>query len=337
MDTGGGPLHLLGIYAPCGAGRLDIGGNACDALVKLALQRAAEIGQVPCMLAGDFNQDPLPSLSAAALALAGWRDLAADLGPTTRPGGGRRGRRINRVYANAAAASWVRSVRVCWDTGIATHAAVVVGLSVGRSPPTLCRVRPAPLAGLPAPGWSAGPALAAADADWEFRRREFERAVATNDVDQAWALLNGAALQFLQHRAASPKARRGAPQATFNRAALAPDDPDGYAVARGCQRRLAAVRACSAADRECGSGPLTPAAVALLRSAQAAAADAGSDEWAALLSAATTDRATLAAAALRLAEDYRLLACEGRSTRRERWHAFVASDLARGGRRCPLA
>ena len=55
---------------------MEAGGNACDALVKAAFQRAAEVGQVPCVLAGDFNQDPLPSLSAASLALAGWRDLA---------------------------------------------------------------------------------------------------------------------------------------------------------------------------------------------------------------------------------------------------------------------
>ena len=105
VGTGGGTVHVLNVYAPCGAGRGGEDTQQCEAILQAALLRAAEIGQVPCFIVGDFNQDPLPSGGAAALALAGWRGLGLELGPTTRPGGGRNGRRIDRVYANAAAAT----------------------------------------------------------------------------------------------------------------------------------------------------------------------------------------------------------------------------------------
>ena len=90
VGLGAGTLHVFNVYAPCGSDAQAGGVASCSALIVAALERAAELGQVPCLLLGDFNQDPLPRRSAAALALGGWRDLAAGLGVTTRPGGGRK-------------------------------------------------------------------------------------------------------------------------------------------------------------------------------------------------------------------------------------------------------
>ena len=333
VEAGQGVLHVFNVYAPCGSGRYGSATDACSALLTAALALAAELGQAPCLVLGDFNQDPLPSQGAAMLAVGGWRDLALDLGATTRPGGGRRGRRIDRVYANAAASAAVRSVELRWDTGIATHAALVVELDVAPRGPYLCRVRPAPLAGPPAAGWDPAGALALAEDAWARAGPAFEEAVSRADVDGVWALLNSAALSYLRGRAASDAPRRGGPLATLSREASAPVDAEGYASAYRQQRRLAAVRACDAALRACGDGPLNPEAVLLLRGAQAAVADARCDRWAQLVSDAFTGRAAVEAAARRLADDYRAELLTMRAARRDRWHEFVRGDVLKGGRR----
>ena len=67
-------LHVINIYAPC---QTVVGGPsaaaACNRLVHRALGIASELGQVPCVIVGDFNQDPMPRLATAECALSGWR------------------------------------------------------------------------------------------------------------------------------------------------------------------------------------------------------------------------------------------------------------------------
>ena len=322
---------MVNVYAPCGSSRREEDVQSCEAILQVALLRAAEIGQVPCFIAGDFNQDPLPSGGAAALALAGWRDLGLELGPTTRPGGGRSGRRIDRVYANTAAASLVRAVSLRWDTGIATHAAIEVLLEVGPKVPFLCRARPAPLHGPPAAGWQPEQALAAAQVAWERSRPEYGRALATEDVDQAWALLSGAALAFLRGRAATPTARRGGPSASFRRDRVAPEDAEGFASALALQRRAAAVRACSTAGRACQDEGMSAATTRW--AAQVAVATLGCDGWAELLAGAFSGREAVAHAVATITEEYRGVQLQLRQARRDKWHAFVGEDIRKGGRR----
>ena len=109
------------------------------ALVMSALAWTAEQGALPVFICGDFNHAPLPSSAAGPLAVAGFRDLTAGLGPTTRPSHGA-GRPIDKIFANRAAAALVRSVRLRWDLGLATHAAVQVTLQCGSPPMYLARV-----------------------------------------------------------------------------------------------------------------------------------------------------------------------------------------------------
>ena len=121
---GSSVIHVINIYAPCQA---QVGGpsaaTACERLIHRALGIAAELGQVPCVIVGDFNQDPLPALAAAECALSGWRDVGSQLGPTTSPGAGREGRRIDRILANSQASQALHAIRLRWDLGIATHRA----------------------------------------------------------------------------------------------------------------------------------------------------------------------------------------------------------------------
>ena len=63
------PVHLTHLCAP--ASNFPGAAAACSHLVAAALGAAAGLGQVPCFLAGDFNQDPLPAAAAATLALSG--------------------------------------------------------------------------------------------------------------------------------------------------------------------------------------------------------------------------------------------------------------------------
>ena len=198
---GGSPVHVFCLYAPAD-GSASASAD-CLSLVASAMGHAAELGQVPVFFVGDFNQDPLPVLAEAELALSGWRDLAAGLGATSAGG-----RRIDRVYANPAAASLVSSVAVRWDLGLSTHAALEVCLRAGPPPLFDCRPRPVSLA-LPAQtDWAALEAVVLRGA-WESRRLPFASALAVSDLDSAWTLLSTAAAEYLGARCAVHVARPG--------------------------------------------------------------------------------------------------------------------------------
>ena len=77
------PLHLFSVYVP--AGGTPASAKICNAVTQAVLSVAASMGQEPCFLAGGFNFDPLPPLAAALLAVSGWVDLAAHLGPNHCP------------------------------------------------------------------------------------------------------------------------------------------------------------------------------------------------------------------------------------------------------------
>ena len=143
-------LHIFNLYAPAAGSQVGhspaAAAGVCAEMLGLVLAEAAEVGQLPCFILGGFNQDPLPTAAAAALALGGWRDLGERHGVTTRPGGGRVGRRVDRVCANAAAAQLVTKVGLRWDIGVATHGVIEVVLNVRGADAHLCRMRPMPVA-----------------------------------------------------------------------------------------------------------------------------------------------------------------------------------------------
>jgi len=249
------PIHAFNAYAP--ADGTAAAAADCTSLVLAALAAAAELGQAPAFLVGDFNQDPLPAAASAALALSGWRGLGAHLGPTTSPGGGRAGRRVDYVFANASAAPLVETVLLRWDLGVATHAALAVRLRLAAPPAYLCRLRPLSLAAAAAADWGPVRVAESLAARWEPVSGSFRAALAAGDLDAAWPLLSRAAGGVLSDRmGASVPPRAGAPAAGVWREAFAPRaGRDGDALTLSLARELRVLRQAEQALRAWPCGP----------------------------------------------------------------------------------
>ena len=110
---------LLQLYCPADGGAA--AAAECTALVREAMRLRSQWGARPVIVLGDFNQDPLPPEAEYYLSQGFW-DVGAGSGPTTCPGGGRQGRRIDRLYLSKEARSLVEGFRLRWDLGIATRA-----------------------------------------------------------------------------------------------------------------------------------------------------------------------------------------------------------------------
>eukprot|EP00974_Lingulodinium_polyedra_P003489 328435-Lingulodinium_polyedra.AAC.1 len=82
--------------------------------------------------------------------MSGWIDLLVDAGHTCYPSSGNPSR-IDVVFANRGARSWIRAARVRWDLGIATHAALQIDLEVGSEEQARMRDLRQPLAGAERP------------------------------------------------------------------------------------------------------------------------------------------------------------------------------------------
>eukprot|EP00974_Lingulodinium_polyedra_P110459 10682984-Lingulodinium_polyedra.AAC.1 len=55
------------------------------------------------------------------MALAGWSDLPAEVGPACLPPANRTSQ-IDQTLANRAAKTWLTGATLCWGLGLATHA-----------------------------------------------------------------------------------------------------------------------------------------------------------------------------------------------------------------------
>ncbi len=93
------------------------------------------------MVAGDFNLDPHGSPIWGPAHMAGWRDVRADAGPTCQVAGAAPSR-IDYVLVNRPAAEMVTGFELQWDTGMRTHAALVVDLAIGPATKGWLRVPP---------------------------------------------------------------------------------------------------------------------------------------------------------------------------------------------------
>ena len=89
-------MHVVHVYAPPDKAA------PCCALVSVASALVASLGQVPAMIFGDFNQDPLPVRAEWDLYRAGVTDIAQHLGPTCLANR-ERPTTIDRAFANSAA------------------------------------------------------------------------------------------------------------------------------------------------------------------------------------------------------------------------------------------
>ena len=325
VHWGGSPVHVLNLYAP------PRDASSCVTLVLAALEFAAGLGAAPCFLAGDFNQDPLPPAAAVALAVGGWRDLGSGLGATAESG-----RRLDRVYVNRPGAGIVRAVRVSWEFGLATHAALVLDLEVGAPPVYQRAPRPTPLSGPVGSGWGESAADAALFAHWAPREAGFRVAVASGDLDAAWVSLSSAAEGFLRARLGLAVGQeRGhilptAPAKAYASRVGRALTPLGPATSKLLRRLRTLENALRLWPEGVALPP--PAAVARLSAAVRLARHWGHPWWVAQLSGALA-RCRLLELLSQAREEYWEAERADAQLRRERFKDWLHGSLAVGGRK----
>ena len=101
-------------------------------MVRACLLDAEGCGQVPALIAGDFNLTADCLGCAAELAVSGWADLHD--APTCAAGTAKRARRIDLLLANRLWQLRTAQVRVDWATGLSTHAAQFVDIEMVKAP-----------------------------------------------------------------------------------------------------------------------------------------------------------------------------------------------------------
>ncbi len=230
----------------------------------------------------------------------------------------------------------VRSVRVAWGFGIATHAALVVGLEVGVAPTYLRAPRPTNLAGPPAEGWDSAAAQAALGRIWSPWVDEYRSALAQGELDGAWEVLASAAEAFLCARMGAPfRSERGgilAPQAATAFASRV--GRAGVAMQPLATRLLRRLRTLENALRLWPeAATAAPAgAVARLEAVVRLARHWRHSEWAAVL-VGPLDRVRLAHLLVQAREEYWEEERRAAAERRERFQDWLHASLASGGRK----
>ena len=306
---------------------------ACCALVSVASALVASLGQVPALIFGDFNQDPLPVRAEWDLYRAGATDIAQHLGPTCYANR-ERPTVIDRAFANSAARAMLVQCRVHGELGVLPHMAVELTLAVG--PPPLYLAPPArrPLAAGGAAENTANEAgLARARAVLGRLLPAAVQTARSGDLDAGWRSLCRLAQLYLEARAgiAGGRASRDKLPLPEVRAAFLPRrrvGVDGLGLRRhaaSCTlqaRRLATLQGLWPH----GAGALPHRAGLLLRVLRQDAAG----PWRELLRDIRRDG--LEALVARARRDACQAGKQDQAGRRAAWHNFCARDVARGGR-----
>ena len=202
----------MSVYGFTGNGRL-ADNKRNDALLQDALLVAAELGDVPVLVMGDFNIVAEQSATLAAAARTGrWTDLGAAAAaargeepPATCFARGResQGSRIDYILANHVALQAFTSIDLVPDTGIPTHTPIQVLLDLPAFEQHIHRVL-RPLA-FPVDQWTP---QATDDEDdlarklWTPFQLAWDKASRDNDVNLLWRLFGDGAESYMAHRSA---------------------------------------------------------------------------------------------------------------------------------------
>ena len=168
-------------------------------VLKALLAQARQFGNVPVLVAGDFNVVLSDCPLLVGLARDGWRDLGS--APTCITAASDRGRRIDLTMANRAFHDCVLGYETRWDVGLPTHAvqfwftsravpeqvlAYSLGKGLGEEPV------------FDEDQWKAA---------WQDCQIPFWASVACGLVDVAWQHLEGALVKGYGREALPPRAR----------------------------------------------------------------------------------------------------------------------------------
>ena len=206
-------LHLMSVYGYTGSSQPDeVRRN--DDLLRDVLVVASALGDVPIVVAGDFNIKPDHSATLlAAYATGKWHDVAASVaaaagvapGATcfSRADRGSSGSRIDYVLANSVAFPAVENLTLVQDTGLPTHLPLRLLLNLQPYAAQLLRVV-RPLA-YPTEQWTSH--LSTADADtlaeacWSPCSSSWTTCLQNPDgIEEMWVLFCKAAESYLEIR-----------------------------------------------------------------------------------------------------------------------------------------
>ena len=99
-------------------------------LLTMTLELAESLGRVPVFIVGDFNLNLDGHDLYHILSWAGWEDLLQGMGPTCKGTAGTESK-IDYVLGNKTGRAQVTKAGIHWDTGIATHALLIIELKQG--------------------------------------------------------------------------------------------------------------------------------------------------------------------------------------------------------------
>ena len=248
-------LHLMSVYGYTGSGKPDEN-RRNDDLLRDVLAVASTLGDVPIVVAGDFNTQPDHSaILLAAYATGKWHDVAASVAAAAgvtpaatcynRSDRSNGGTRIDYVLANSVAFTAVENLTLVQDSGVPTHLPLRLVLNLQPYAAQLLRVV-RPLA-YPIDHWAI--TLLVEDADslaaacWAPCSSSWTACMhAPNGIEEMWALFCTAAERYLETRSKDlldhPAARyrgRGRHHSPRRGAAVAPQR-DGEPGALGQQQ-----------------------------------------------------------------------------------------------------
>ena len=213
-------LHIFSIYGYTNAESDPNVMETNEFFLRDVFDAAAELGNVPVVLMGDFIVVPESSPTLQAALLTGvWRDAAVEVAvhnsyepaPTCFPSASSAGRRIDAAFLNHVAAASLLDYCLLEDTGIPTHVPLSVEISLGSYGQDIWRLRSPRL--FPVGSWAkwsreeeaqlCHDTLAAHSASWKL-------AAESSDVELMWEIWNQTAELYLAHRSSLD-------HATFNK------------------------------------------------------------------------------------------------------------------------
>jgi hypothetical protein len=203
----------MSVYGYTGSGKPDED-RRNDDLLREVLAVASTLGDVPIVVAGDFNIKPDHSATLlAAYSTGKWHDVAASVAAAagvapeatcfSRADRGSCGNRIDYVLANSVAFTAVENLTLVQDTGVPTHLPLRLVLSLQPFAAQLLRVV-RPLA-YPTEQWTTrlptADADALAEACWTPCSASWATSLQNPDgIEDMWVLFCKAAESYLEVR-----------------------------------------------------------------------------------------------------------------------------------------
>eukprot|EP00661_Eupelagonemidae_sp_cell13_P003443 gene3443-2025_t len=213
-------LHIMSVYGFAGAaghGHARMQEN--EQLLSDVLEAAAELGNVPVVVTGDFNVQLEESAALqSAVASGRWVDVAGAQArainevpePTCFMHHCPQGRRIDMVLANTVAAAAMGRLKVHQPQDIVEHRKLSVPIDLEQYGQQVKRVNQPRAFPVEQWGeWDEEKELLVAEKHWESAQGEWSTAAAASDIEAMWTVWNMAAEDYLVERSGDKLGQKG--------------------------------------------------------------------------------------------------------------------------------